>query len=1785
MQTNSLPETMSACEITSIHPESKCEQKNPGRTMSSPFTSKNLFDTTNKLMGIFLFILLSFGNTHSQSCPGGGGIGNIGCGTGGSIGNVGCGGSTGSSGGSTTGGASTTGTTGPGRVGGIRDNQGESLSAVATYVYPVCTSPTGAITMSPTGGTTPYTYLWSNGDTTSMLRNLVTGNYTVTVTDHSGHTVTRTFALTAYMRVMNLSTTAAADTCNSSRGKATVTVVSNGQAPYRYLWSNGASTALDRGLIAGAYSVTVADSNGCLATARVSLSNIGSAITQRPTISQPVCPSGNGSISLSPTGGTSGTYRILWSNSSTSNTITAPAGTYTATVSGTNGCSSTASYVISSGPSPISANATIISPICRGSRGSISISPSGGNGPTYTAHWSNGGSGMNITNLNPGQYTVTITDHNSCSAAQTLTMDSGAIINTSANVTLPICTSANGSIQLNSSNGKGPYHYQWSGGDTSANKVNLSAGTYNVTVTDANSCSSTRSFTITATMRPVTLSTTSISDTCGSGKGGASVSVTSANSSSPFTYIWSNTATASTLSGLTANTYGVSVTDANGCSASSSATVSNYISTISANPAITNPICTAANGSIILSPSGGKAPYSYLWSTGPRSSGISNLAGGTYTATVTDANYCSTIQSFTLTPTVNTLSLNSTSISDTCGSGRGSASVSIAGGSGTGPFSYRWSIERGTAYPAGLVPGTYIVTVTDGNGCTGTSSVTVSNYISTINANPTSANPICTSANGSIQLSPSGGKAPYKYIWSTRDTTASVSNLGAGTYTATVTDANSCSAVQSVTLSINQRPVTLATTSISDTCGSGKGSASVSVTSSASVSPFTFAWSNGSNTNTANHLAPNSYSVSVADANGCSAIASVSVGNYVYTFSANITNSRPICTNPNGTLQISASGGRSPYSFRWNTGDSVSSISGLAAGSYAVTITDANTCTVSRAQTLAVYTPAVTASASAIGDTCNAHIGSVSSAIVGGTAPYSYLWSNGGTSATITGLGAHYYSFVATDINGCTATAGASVSNLGTAIVINATVLQPLCHRNTGRITISLSGGTSSSYNAIWSNGSSATVQPALTSGNYSVTVTGTNGCIASQNFTITLPDSINLSYTTTPVRCDSAKGGMITQSAMSGANYPWTIAWTGPAGYTSSSMSLNHLFPGTYSYNLTDAKGCTAQGSYTLAQTGPVSTTYVVANTTCPGVSNGSIQRTSLIPYSSPTFHWTGPAGYTSDSTSIKNVGPGVYTLVVTEPYGCTATITDTVYSGPAVSMQYLMTPVKCDSAIGGSLINTSATNTNAPWSISWTGPNNYASTSTSINRLAGGQYTLQFTDGRGCSATQYFRVDSFGALSANYNANNITCHGASNGAVNYLSLRPYSSLAQYQWTGPNGYSSFAQSISGLAPGAYTVTVSEDFGCKAVNNYNISEMFDIGVASIKYINCPAPGIHMIIHPIAGDISQLNGNHCAAGVSGRVTMIVSGPIHYEGVNNSALAPVVNGDTLTWSIQDFGTVRIDSSFFAQFFVDSTAVLGGQICINVQVTPTNGDYNPSNNNLSTCLTIIQAYDPNQKQVFPQGDIPADQKTLTYTIQFQNIGTGPAQHVYIHDTLDASIDPASLIVLASSYPVQTIANGNALKFDFVNINLSPASVNPDGSNGWIQYKVKLRDQLSIGTQILNTAHIYFDYNDPMATNTTVNRIVSDESTGIATIGKNAPQVILYPDPAHSYIYIKSNLDLRSGYIEMYDTEGRKCKKLYITDQNIGIDISDLAQGMYTVNLIYSSGQNIFKKMIIER
>ena len=1510
-----------------------------------------------------------------------------------------------------------------------------SISMTTSVIYPSSNTSTGSISVTPTSGRAPYKYSWSNHDTTASITHLAQGIYSVTVTDALHCTAANTFDLTPYLDQLPVTTTSSADTCNAGLGSASVNVGSNCTFADRYHWSNGATTATVTGLTAGTYTVTVTDGRDCSATASIIVRNIGTPILENGTVYQPVCPSSTGTIHINPSGGTAAVYRVLWSNGSTADTLQnlAP-GTYSVTVFGKNGCKSTTSYMINPPPSAIAISSTVTSPICNGGRGSITINPTGGNGSPYSISWSNSAQGTTVTNLLPGSYTVTVTDSKGCNASKTFTINQGELINPLATIVSPICTSAGGMIQMTPANGLAPYRYSWSSGDTSTIKRNLSAGTYHVTVTDANSCTVSQNFTLTPSMVPITLSTTAIPDTCSSGKGKAIVTVTSTASQAPFTYAWTNGQRASIVTSLTPASYSVSVTDANGCQGSTTTVVTNFISTLSISGNTTNPICTNSNGTISLtSVTGGKAPYSYRWNTGATSANISSLVAGTYTVTVTDANSCTSSQTFTLTTT-------------------------------------------------------------------------------------------------SI-------------------------------------------------------PLALSTGSVSDTCYSGKGKTSVSVTSTDSQAPFTYAWTNGQNTATASGLTPSSYVVIVTDANGCQGSASAVVGNYISNLSISGLTADPICTNSNGTITLTTvSGGKAPYSYKWNTGTTTAYINGLSAGTYSVTVTDANSCTSTQSFVLTTVNTTISGSAIAIGDTCAANIGQAYVTVYGGTAPMTYNWSNGGSADTITGLGANSYAVTVTDINGCSATTATTILNIGTPITVSGNISLPVCHVDSAALAISISGGTSKTYSMLWSTGATTNNISGLGDGIYTVTVSGTNGCKTTQSFTVTLPDSITLLYTTTPVKCDSSMGGTIIETQFTGAAYPWTMSWTGPGGFISNSIDLDHLGAGTYSYHMVDSKGCIAKGSYVVNKTGQLTTSYVVANTSCPGANNGSIQRQDLTQYSSPVFHWTGPNGYTSDSTSIKNLAPGVYTLLITQAYGCTVGLTDTVYNGPPSSLIYTSTPVRCDSSKGGTLIKTGAVNSYYPWTMSWTGPNGYISAQTNLIGVAAGTYTLNFIDSRGCTGTQNFSVDSSGALSASYTASPVTCIGSGNGSINYVSVTPYSAQARYSWTGPNGYTDTAQSALDLAPGTYSVTIAENFGCKVSDTFTLAQQFDVGVSSIKNINCPAANIHMIIHPIAGDLSQLSGNHCVSGISGQVIMTITGAVQYEGVEPWALVPdSINGNTFIWNIADFGTVNTDSSFFVKIHVDTNVVLGSQICVNMQVTPTAGDYNPSNNTSSYCMTVIVAYDPNSKQVLPQGNISPAQKDLTYTIPFQNIGTGPAHHVFILDTLDPGIDPYSFEVLASSFPVQVSNTDGALRFDFDNIDLTPVSIDSLGSIGWVQYRATLRDGLDIGTKIRNTADIYFDYNQPIATNTTVNTIISS-NTGADVVSTDVSEVRLYPDPAHDYVSIKTSQDLTGGYIQIYDVTGRKYKDVIVSGRNPVIQVRDLPAGVYLINIISPSGVNTSKKLLVE-
>ena len=357
------------------------------------------------------------------------------------------------------------------------------------------------------------------------------------------------------------------------------------------------------------------------------------------------------------------------------------------------------------------------------------------------------------------------------------------------------------------------------------------------------------------------------------------------------------------------------------------------------------------------------------------------------------------------------------------------------------------------------------------------------------------------------------------------------------------------------------------------------------------------------------------------------------------------------------------------------------------------------------------------------------------------------------------------------------------------------------------------------------------------------------------------------------------------------------------------------------------------------------------------------------------------------------------------------------------------------------------------------------------------------------------------------------------------------------------------------------------DFESPTANfGLNCSNGFDLQAKSVVGF-CFAPGNTTLVNITAGDGAGFYNAHCAAGVSGAVTVTINGSAHYTAPANGALTPMVNGNTLTYTIADFGAVNFFTDFNIIVQTDTTAVLGSQICITVSVTPTAGDNNPNNNTLTHCFPVVASYDPNDKTAYPDGDIDTTQKEITYTVHFQNTGTAEAQHIYITDTLDTDIDESSFQLLAYSHQPMVQIEQNRVRFNFPNINLPDSNTNEPLSHGYVQYKIKLKDNLPIGTTINNTAHIYFDFNAPVVTNTTTNTITTN--TSVKTMSREPLAFGVYPNPTNSSFTISIPENLIGETVTVKDVTGRMVREEKLKAQNSKIETADFANGIYFVTI----------------
>lgn len=1178
---------------------------------------------------------------------------------------------------------------------------------------PVCFGlPNGSVTATASGGIGPYVYIWSTGDFGPTLDNISAGSYNITVTDNNGNMATGGIVVGQPDQLL---ADLVANIC--SFPFSVTAFPSGGQGPYGYSWSTGAQTQTINNLPAGTYCVTITDSELCGVLECITLDATPLSVSVVTT--DLTCPDGmDGQVQATPSGGTP-PYALTWNTGQTGPVLQnlAP-GSYTVTVTDANGCMASATGVVSNQP-PIVINLNATDPTCLGdSNGSVMASASGGT-PPFSYSWNTGASGQTITGLGPGTYTVTVTDSNGCEEEASTTLAPVSNLTIGAFGTHETCPNLNdGFATVTTNNGVPPYTYIWSNGGSTQVLSGLPPGTYSVTVIDNVGCSATASTVVNAAPDFEIMVTASTTSTCGTADGVVTASIITGVG--PYSYMWSTGETTSSISNLGAGTYFVTVTGNNGCQVNGSATVVEPPA-VSVSINATDIVCAGASDGLAEAiVTGGTPPFTYNWNTGDIGPQIMNLPAGTYSVTLTDAFGCMDMATAVIQEAPQlVLEIDGTEI--VCGpENNGDAMVNASGG--TPPYTYMWSTGDTEESIEGLGEGTFSVTVIDALGCIAITEIEI-DVIDDFMLNITPRDVLCNGDNsGSILVLPEGGTAPYTFNWSTGDDTNEITGLPAGQYTVTVSDANGCELSETIT--VNEPPqLNVSTTVVDIDCfGSSNGSATVTV--NGGTLPYTIEWSDGQSGPVATDLSPGTYTVSVTDANLCVEIRMVTIEE-PDELMVNVSAPSIDCAGTStGTLSPIIVGGTAPYSFQWNTGANSPTLENLPAGIYALTITDANGCTATAETITLSELPELEISFEVTDIACtNDAVGAIAASVSGGTAPYTYSWSNNATTDVISNLAAGAYFLTVTDANGCEVSGSALVIQFPGLQVIPTSTDVSCPGSADGSASVSINGGTAP-FTYDWSNGADTPQIDNLSPGTYTVTVTGALGCVGEASVTIGEPTALLLQTSSIDATCAGSADGQASVM-VSGGTPPYSYNWSSG----SVQPTANGLTAGTYTVTVTDANGCDETATVEVGEPTPVQLLVEQLSPTCEGTTNGVATASASGGTPPYTYQWSdGQSGST-----IINLPAGTYSVTATDANGCTGTgmVTIAELENPTC----MVNVVSEVTTFGGSdgILEALVSGGVGPYSYLWSD----GQTGQTATNLAPGTYSLTVTDANGCTTT----------------------------------------------------------------------------------------------------------------------------------------------------------------------------------------------------------------------------------------------------------------------------------------------------------------------------------------------------------------------------------------------------------------------------------------------------------------
>jgi hypothetical protein len=1445
------------------------------------------------------------------------------------------------------------------------------------------------------------------------------------------------------------------------------------------------------------------------------------------------CNSGcDGTAAASVTGGT-GPFGYSWTpgNDVTANISSLCAGTYTCSVTDSSDMSVSTATVLITQPTPLSAAVSSGPVSCfGGNNGSAAVSVSGGTSP-YTFVWNpTSQTTSTITNLPSGVYSVMVTDNNGCTATQSVTVTEPPqlTVNVTVNNHVTCFGGSNGSATVTASGGVPGYTYTWSpSGGSSPTASGLVPGTYFITVTDVNGCTSNQAVTITQpTQLTATVSSNNVS--CNGGNNGSATVIPSGGTPG-YTFSWMPSGgTGSTASGLAAGNYTVNITDANGCLITRTVTI-NQPTQLIINAGNDVAICQGGSVGLNSFGGGGTSPFNYSWAPGSSLSnpGVPNPIASpqistTYSVVLTDANGCTAVDAVTVF-VAQQLTITTSTNPATCNMANGSATANVSGGNS--PYTYSWVPNGATTAAATNLPaGNYTVTVTDASGCATTALAVVPSQPIALSVSTVSAS--CNQSNGSATVSATTGTAPFTYSWNTSpvQTSATASNLAAGSYTATVTDANNCSSTIGAFVGNTNGP-SLSVSSMPVSCNGGSNGSAI-VSASGGTPPYTYSWSSGGTAATESNLSAGTYMVTVTDNNNCISIASVTVTQPT-SLATSVSTTAPTCNNGcDGSVNVAITGGTAPYSILWSTGQTTSAINSLCAGTYSVTVTDFNGCTSSSSASLTNPPPFLPNAGPDV------TICAGSTIQLNGTGGIAYTWTPGtylscSNCANPVASPPSTMSYTLTAVNA----SGCSGSDLVTIYVnqgpvIDSTSATPAtCNQSNGGISVTISGGTPP-YTYLWSPAvSTSSTASNLSAGTYTVTVNDANNlCSASTIIAITNSNAPVISLSSTGA-CNTGNNGTATVM-VTGGTPPYSYAWsTNPA---QSGVTASNLSAGGYTVTVTDAQGCMVTGSTVVANTGNLFTSVSALPANCNNNGSATINvYGGTQPY---TYAWNINPPQTSQTAT--GLLPGTHQFTVTDAVGCTRTASAYIWS-------------YCKSVIKGRVFNDANGNC-----IQDAGENAISNRSV-----------------RARSST------------------NLNYYGFTNSLGDYTILVP--GTGPYTVSVPVSQN-YWYTVCPAAPGNLTVSFAA-LGDTSLNN-NFGMQFnanaqDVGILCTWTGGSPGYNKNYRMYYYNRGADTVNATLQFVHDSNLVFVSSNPP----ATNYSPSQRLVEYNVPNL-VPDGGTISYSRSFFMTFSVPPPpqVTLSTMIESHFLILPVTGDAYPIDNALDTYEPVTGSYDPNMKEVTPsgtgpQGFITAQDSMLNYIVHFQNTGNDTAFKVVIVDTLSPYVDPATFESGGSSHPYTVELSGEGvITWTFDNILLVDSTTNEPGSHGHIHYRIRQVPGNPPGTVISNKADIYFDFNSPITTNTVVNTIATP--TAIAQLSQQQ-NVTVYPNPFNDEVMImvkNAGTDLLS--LDVYNTLGEKVYYDQSMSGHFSMKRNGLGGGIYLYRVTSSKGIVATGKLIAE-